>query len=593
MKTLIISLNSKYIHAALAPWYLKVCCGPECGEVKVLEHTVNDDPGGVLTSIYREKPDVAAFSCYIWNIGYVTGLVSNLKKVLPGLVIILGGPEVSYDSRETMDINTDIDYIITGEGEAAFPKLVAYLNGNKQASALEAIEGLCFRNSCGTSLNTPALIRDLDSIPSPYTRDMLEALGSRIVYFESSRGCPFSCTYCLSSTFAGVRYFSMERVRRELTMLFDKGVRQVRFVDRTFNCNKARAMDIFRHIIGLYRSAAEVGGKPEINFHFEAAADLFDGEMLELLAQAPDGLMQMEIGVQTVNESVLEAIDRKTDTGRLCDNVRKLRAAGNINLHLDLIAGLPFEDFASFRTSFNTVYGLAPHQLQLGFLKLLKGTRIRRQADLYGYGFTDYPPYEILFGEYMNFNEMIELKGMEELLDRYYNSGRFADTIRYLLQFFNSAFDFYLGFYRSNLLKGRTRLPAALKELYAVLNEYAEDISGCDIAAVREFMRLDFLSSESSGCLPHELSRLVEEAFRDDCFDFLKREENIKCYLPGFLGLPAKAIYKKVHFELFNLDFSSGTISFEPERQTVLLFNYTKKDRVSGRYSYSEINIRL
>ena len=590
MKTLIIALNSKYIHSALAPWYLKASCGRECGEVRVLEFTINDDPGILLSSIYREKPDVAAFSCYIWNIRHVLGLVSNLKKVLPGLVIVLGGPEVSYDPRETLTMNTDIDYILTGEGETAFPKLTAYLNGRGQASALEDIEGLCFRNSYGTGLNTPALIHEPDSIPSPYTCDMLEALGSRIVYYESSRGCPFSCTYCLSSTFEGVRYFSMERVKRELTMLFEKGVRQVKFVDRTFNCNKARAMEIFRHIIGLYHSKPtdDGGGKPEINFHFEAAADLFDGETLELLAQAPPGLIQLEIGVQTVNEEALEAIDRRTDIDRLCDNVRRLRSAGNINLHLDLIAGLPFEDIASFRTSFDTVYGLAPHQLQLGFLKLLKGTRIRSQADLYSYGFTNYPPYEILFSKYMSFDELIELKGMEELLDRYYNSGRFSNTLTFLLQFINSAFDFYLGFYRFNLSKGLTHLPAVLKELYTVLYEYAADVCGSRIDAVMEFMRLDFLSSESSGSLPPKLARPVKEAFRDSCFDFLKKDENISRYLPGFFGLPAKTIYKKVHFEPFNLDFSSSTISFDPARQTVLLFNYSEKDRVSGLYSYSE-----
>ena len=589
MKTLIIALNSKYIHSALGAWYLKASCGSECGEVKVLEYTINDDSGAILSSIYRERPDVAAFSCHIWNIRQVLGLVSNLKKVLPGLIIVLGGPEVSYDSRETLAANNDIDYIIAGEGEAAFPKLIACLNGVKDSPSPEAIEGLCFRSLGGTCLNVPGFIRELDSIPSPYTAEMLEALSGRIVYFESSRGCPFSCSYCLSSTFEGVRYFSLERVRRELTMLFGAGVRQVKFVDRTFNCSKARAMEIFRHIIGLYRLRTdEEGGRPEINFHFEAAADLFDDEMLELLAQAPTGLIQLEIGVQTVNAAALEAIDRRTDTERLCRNVRKLREAGNINLHLDLIAGLPLEDFASFRTSFDAVYRLSPHQLQLGFLKLLKGTRIRRQADSHGYAYTDCPPYEILFSKYMSYAEIIELKGIEGLLDRYNNSGRFGNTLRYLLRFFTSPFDFYLAFFRFNLSKGSAaRLPAALKGLYALLSEFAEGVPGCDAAAVKEFMRLDFLASEGPGAMPAALAGQAGEGFRDSCFAFLKNEENVKRWLPGFAGIPAKAIYKKVHFEIFNLDFSSGAPGYAPDRQTVLLFDYSARDRVSGLYGYS------
>lgn len=592
MKTLIIALNSKYIHSALAPWYLKASCGLDCGEVKVLEFTINDDPGSLLSSIYREKPDIAAFSCYIWNIGYVLALVSNLKKVLPGLVIILGGPEVSYDPHEIMAVNKGIDYIIAGEGEEAFPKLVACLNENIDLSAFKGMDGLNLRDSKGTGPNSMAMIHELDSIPSPYTQDMLEALGSRIVYYESSRGCPFSCAYCLSSTFKGVRYFSMDRVRRELTMLFEKGVRQVKFVDRTFNCSKARAMEIFELIIGLYSTKSNEDGavKPEINFHFEVAADLFDEKMLELLSKAPSGLIQLEIGVQTVNETVLDAIDRRTDIGVLCDNVRRLRSPGNINLHLDLIAGLPFEDISSFRTSFDIVYALAPHQLQLGFLKLLKGTRIRHEANIHSYGFTDSPPYEILASKYMSFDELIELKGMEELLDRYYNSGRFGKTLDFLLKFFDSPFDFFLGFYRCNLSKGFTRLPAPLKELYSVLYEYAGNVCGNNINAVLEFMRLDFLSSDSSGCLPPKLDRPTKEGFRDSCFDFLKKEVNIRRFLPQFLGLPAKTIYKKVHFELFNLDFSSGAISFQPARQTVLLFNYSEKDRVSGLYSFSELS---
>lgn len=582
-------MNSKYIHASPSPWFLKACCGPECGEVGVAEYTINDDPGAVLSQIYGEKPDVAAFSCYIWNIGLVLQLVTDLKKVLPQLKIILGGPEVSFDAPEILETHPEIDYVITGEGERAFARLAAVLNGNG-ASGPEEIGGLCLRYSGGMRLNAAIPVDDLDALPSPYTPEMLRTVGNRIVYYESSRGCPFSCSYCISSTFSGVRYFSMDRVKRELTLLFDSGIRQVKFTDRTFNCSKARAMEIFGHIAGLYgRSRALSGAEPDINFHFEAAADLFDDEMLDLLASVPPGLIQLEIGLQTMNEKTLDAVSRRTDLTRLCNNVRRLRAAGNVHLHLDLIAGLPFEDFASFRESFDAVYGLRPHQLQLGFLKLLKGTRIRREASLHGYGFSDRPPYEVFFSKYLSFDELLDLKGVEGLLDRYYNSGRFAYTLGFMLEHPGSAFDFFLAFHRFNRTQGRTRLPAALKDLYGLLAEFAASATGIDADALKEFMRLDYFGTDSSGSLPRELYRPVADDFRDRCFTFLRNGSNVGSCIPAMTGLPAKEIYKKVHFELFSLDFSSGAPRYDKNARTVLLFDYTSRNRVTGAYRFLQL----
>lgn len=586
MKTLIIALNSRYIHSALAPWSLKACCGPECGEVGVAEHTINDEPGAVLSQIYREKPNVAAFSCYLWNIRFVWQLLPELKKVLPELKIILGGPEVSFDSQEIMDARPEVDYVVAGEGEQAFSKLLAALNG-KGTSGPEDIDGLCFRHPGGTSFNAAVPVEEPAVLPSPYTPEMLRATGNRIVYYESSRGCPFSCSYCLSSTFSGVRYFPMDRVKRELSLLFDSGLRQVKFTDRTFNCSKPRAMEIFSHIAGLCdRRRALGGGEPDVNFHFEAAADLFDDEMLDLLARVPPGLIQLEIGLQTMNEKALDAVSRKTDLARLCDNVRRLRAAGNIHLHLDLIAGLPFEDFASFRESFDAVYGLRPHQLQLGFLKLLKGTRIRREAALHGYGFSSSPPYEMLFNKYLGFDELLALKGVEELLDRYFNSGRFSYTLEFLLKHLGPAFDFFLAFHRFNLARGLNRLPAGLKELYGLLAEFAASTGAVDADALKEFLRLDYLGTDGSGSLPQGLYRPAASDFRDKCFSFLRREGNVRNCIPALAGLPAKEIYKKVHFDLFSLDFSSGAARYDENARTVLLFDYTSKDRVTGAYRF-------
>ncbi|HHW48406.1 MAG TPA: B12-binding domain-containing radical SAM protein, partial [Clostridiaceae bacterium] len=391
MRTVLVALNSKYIHSSLAPWYLKAACGDGCGEIIVLEYTINDDIENVLGEIYSLKPDVAAFSCYIWNIGKALRLSENLKKVLPSVKIVLGGPEVSFDAEKIMEENQFIDYIITGEGEAAFKSLLTALKDLKdepEKSLLSSIGSLVYRFDGNIFSNNPCeLIKDLDQIPSPYTGEMLASTSDKVVYFESSRGCPFSCSYCLSSTIDGVRHFSLDRVKSELFKLIKAGVKLVKFVDRTFNCNKARAKEIFKFVIEHGENTA---------FHFEAAADLFDDEMIEMLSQAPSGRIQFEIGIQSTNMQTLAAVNRKSNLDRVFDNVRKLRQHGNIHLHLDLIAGLPYEDFCSFKTSFDAVYSLKPHNLQLGFLKMLKGSKIRREAYKYSYNYRSYPPYEVL-----------------------------------------------------------------------------------------------------------------------------------------------------------------------------------------------------
>jgi radical SAM superfamily enzyme YgiQ (UPF0313 family) len=306
----------------------------------------------VLAAIYSEKVDVAAFSCYIWNIFFVLRLARNLKKVCPGIITILGGPEVSYDGNMLMEEELAVDYVIAGEGEESLGKLLEHLQTG--VTDFACIKGLTYRNGNSIS-NTEGfpVIENLDTVPSPYTDGMLASLEDRIVYFEASRGCPFGCTYCLSSTTKGVRNFSIDRVIRDLDRLIKAGVKQVKFVDRTFNCNRARAKEIFKYII---EKASHT------NFHFEAAADLFDDEMLDILSKAPQGIIQVEIGIQTTNPRTLAAIERKTDLEQVLENVRRLKEPGNIHIHLDLIAGLPFEDYSSFRRSFDDVYRLKPHR---------------------------------------------------------------------------------------------------------------------------------------------------------------------------------------------------------------------------------------
>lgn len=586
MKSLLIAVNSKYIHAALAPWYLKAACRPECGEVKVMEFTINDSPDSVLARIYSEQPDTAAFSCYIWNIGFVLKLAANLKKVLPHTTIILGGPEVTYDSEDVLGKYDFVDYVLAGEGEASISGLLLNItrSGRNRELELQSIPGLSYRNSEGNVVsNRAAVIENLDSICTPYTDEMLSSLGNRIAYFESSRGCPFSCSYCLSSITKGVRYFSLDRVFRDLTRLAGSGARQVKFVDRTFNCNRERAVEIIRFIIDNF---TDENGKAMLNFHFEAAADLFDDRLLEVLAQAPRGLVQFEIGVQTVNTDTLEAINRKTDLYILFGNFRKLRQLDNIHLHLDLIAGLPYENYESFVHSFNSVYAARPHQLQLGFLKLLKGSALRAASESYGFVFRDYPPYEVLCNNFIKYDELIILKGIEDLVDRYFNSGRFANTLSYIIgNYYDGAFGFYFELY--NYFNDNDLLYKSLpqRELYSILytfsGRYAANV---EHLRIYELLRLDFLTSDNSRNLPPVLRKDMSSEFRDACFSFLKSEDNLAKYLPGYKGIPAKTIIKQVHFEQFSfdvLDFSNRSIT--------MLFDYSQRDEVTGLYRHFKV----
>lgn len=611
MKSVIVALNSKYIHSSLAAWYLKASCESGCGEVKVLEFTINDHPDQVLEAVYREKADVAAFSCYIWNIAYVLKVVENLKKVAPETVILLGGPEVSFDAEELIRSSRSIDYIITGEGEISFKLFLKRFSAFKgkgndrlrrqqtqiepERPGFEDIEGLVYREKDKIISNASyVLIKDLDSISSPYTDEMLASLGNRIVYYESSRGCPYSCSYCLSSTFKGVRLFSIERVKKDLELLINCHVKQVKFVDRTFNCNKARAKEIFSFIIASCKGREVSGSSSFTNFHFEAAADLFDDEMLHILSRAPEGLIQLEIGIQTTNVPALEAINRKTDLQKVFNNIHEIKTMGNIHLHLDLIAGLPFENYDSFKSSFNEVYSLKPHQLQLGFLKMLKGSKVREEAGDHGYCYREYPPYEVLFNKYISFDELLELKGIEELVERYYNSGRFVRSLEYVIgQFYPTAFEFYREFHTFNRQRGYLKYPVSSREQYSILIEFLKRNTACEVFCIAvDMLKLDFLSTDNSGNLPGGMQSQAGGDFKDRCFAFLKDESNVALYLPQYQGVPAKQIFKQVHFEVFDYGVhQEGENSEIAMKRTVILFDYGSRSRVTGRYKYHAVNL--
>ncbi len=406
MKTIIVAINAKYIHSNLAVWYLKASCGVSCGDVGVFEHTINERLDEILYHIIEEMPDNIVFSCYIWNIDYIKKLAANIKKVFRDCSIILGGPEVSFDCEQFMHENPDVDYIIRGEGEEAFPMLLECLNGRNVSK--REIPGLILRQD-GVVKPDKCLniVKKLDNIPSPYLPEMLSSLGGRIAYYESSRGCPFECSYCLSSTIKGMRYFSMDRVEKDLEKLIKAGVGQIKFVDRTFNCHKKRSKQIINLLLDL---SDKYSVTDNINFHFEADAHLFDGDFMVFLKKIPRGLIQFEVGIQSTKSITLKEVDRRCEVDKSLENIRKIVSLGNIHLHAGLIAGLPFEDMHSFGEAFNRVFSLKAHQIQLGFLKMLKGSKIRKEADLHGYLFRDYPPYEVLSNKYMDSFEIVTKK---------------------------------------------------------------------------------------------------------------------------------------------------------------------------------------
>lgn len=580
MKTVIVAVNSKYVHSSLAPWYLKASCDAGCGDVKVMEFTINESPDVVLTRIYKEDCDVAAFSCYIWNIEFVHKICGNLKKVSPNIKIIYGGPEVSYCPQAILRGNSFVDYVISGEAEITFNDLLLFLN--KGIGKLSNVKGLSYKKN-GEIIESDSfsLVDNLDLISSPYTKEMLSFVGSRIIYFESSRGCPFSCSYCISSTFEGIRYFSMARVKSELKWLMSKGIKLIKFVDRTFNCNKERAKDIFKFIIDNVQQTM---------FHFEIAADLLDEEMLELLSRAPKGLIQFEIGVQSTNQDTLAAVRRKTKLKEVLYYVNRLVEMGNIHIHVDLIAGLPLEGYDSFKSSFDDVFGLKAHNLQMGFLKMLKGSSIRKESALYGYRFRDYPPYEVLGNKSISFREMTRLKEIEEVLERYHNSSRFIKTLEYVIEnYFSSPFVFFETLAQFYLNEGCFERSVSGRGLYTIFLRFLSNLeNGADIGLINELLKFDFLASNNTNNLPDGIERIYSKNFRGRCFEFLKYQENVEKYLPKFSGMTPKKIFTKIHFELFNHNVLDNGRILSGDNM-VIMFNYDNYDKVLGHYEFAEV----
>lgn len=564
MKFLLVAVNAKYIHSNPAVYSLKRFAGEYTDAVEIAEYTINNRMEDILEDIYRRKPDAIGFSCYIWNIGMVEKLMGELHKLLPQLPVFLGGPEVTYDADKLLRKYPYLTGIFIGEGEATFAQVVKYYV-KKNPESLEDIPGLMLRSGM-TPERKPLNLTDV-----PFLYDDMAPFTHRIIYYETQRGCPFRCSYCLSSIDKTVRFRDIEVVKRELAFFLEKKVKQVKFVDRTFNCNHDHAMAVWQY---LYEHDNGV-----TNFHFEIAGDILREDEIALVAKMRPGLVQFEIGVQSTNTDTLREIRRVMDIEKLKQVVAALKAAHNVHIHLDLIAGLPYEDYDSFARSFDDVYAMEPEQLQLGFLKVLKGSYMAEMAESYGLVYTDYAPYEVLYTNWLSFTEICRLKRIEEMVEIYYNSGQFAHSLPVMIaDFGQGAFAFYealADFYEEQGFFVET--PSRIYRYQALLS-FAKSIHPERQELYKELLLFDLYVRENLKSRPdfapdlHDLQPVIHA--------FYKKEESERRYLPHLSEIPAPQLSRMTHLEPFSYSVWATDVSGVkrlPE-QAFLLFDYDHRD---------------
>lgn len=585
MKILLVAVNAKYIHSNPAVYSLRTFAGKYSEYIKIVEMTINHTEDEILKAIYLEKAEVVAFSCYIWNIEMIKRITSNLKMVQRTVKIWYGGPEVSYDAEDRLKDSKNLDGIMIGEGEQTFLELASYyVDGN---SRMEDINGIAFKESAKLSegkvtegcTTEAGIVRTdprkplcLDEIPFPYAN--IEDFNNRIIYYESSRGCPFSCSYCLSSIEKTVRHRSLELVKRELMIFLKHKVPQVKFVDRTFNCNKQHAMEIWRFI--------KDNDNGITNFHFEISADLLSEEEIDFLAALRPGQVQLEIGVQSTNPDTIQAIHRKMDLNKLRANVARIKTANNIHQHLDLIAGLPYEDEESFERSFNEVYRMQPDQLQLGFLKILHGSLMEAEHSAYKVVCHEDPPYEVLSTDALDYDAVLRLKGICEMVEVYYNSAQFTCSIRYLEHRYRSPMRLYRdisNYYQSHGLSSISH--SRIKRYEILLDFYKE-----------------FLEQETGDDTSLELSLMKELLIYD-----LYLREDLKS-LPSFMvKKPLKYSYPQIcqkydldksttHVLQFTHDIAASVQQGVPvKHDTTIAFDYKNRDPLTKAASVTIVEL--
>ena len=569
MKVLLTAVNAKYIHSNPAVYSLQkfvTAYAPEYGRnVELAEFTINHYADDILQEIYRRRPDVVAFSCYIWNLQMIERVLEDLPRVLPEVQIWAGGPEVSYDAPEFLKKHDCMTGVMMGEGEETFLELMEYWHGKKK---LNEIPGITWRDGEGEIKVQPGRpLLDMNRIPFLY--DELDDFEHRIIYYESSRGCPFSCSYCLSSIDKSVRFRDAQTVVKELQFFLDRKVPQVKFVDRTFNCRHSHALTIWNYIREHDNGIT--------NFHFEIAADLLNEEELALLNTMRPGLVQLEIGVQSTNQKTIEAIDRVMDFSHLCSVVKRVQSGHNIHQHLDLIAGLPWENFDSFRQSFNDVYHLYPDQLQLGFLKVLKGSRMQEKAEEYGIVYHSDPVYEVFYTNWISYQEILELKQIEDMVEVYYNSGQFPNTIRHLEKEFCDPFTMYqrmAAFYGQQGWWGQSH---SRMQRFEMLREFIHSISENGI--YDELLLLDLYLRENSKSRPKWAPDLQNE--KKQFLDWFRQEEQEHQVLKGYEGFSARQMMNMVHLERFSIE-TAQLCGWEHQKEDTqecwVLFDYRNRN---------------
>ena len=547
MKILLAACNAKYIHSNLAVYDLQAYASDYADHIVLKEYTINQQKDDIMRDIYLEHPDVVCVSCYIWNISFVKELMADLIKILPGADFWAGGPEVSYDAEKFLTENSEFKGVMVGEGEETFKELAGYYV-EKNPQNLKDMTGICYKDGDRIIHNGWRQIMDLSSIPFIY-KDLSE-FKNRIIYYESSRGCPFSCSYCLSSIDKKLRFRDTETVKKELQFFIDNKVPQVKFVDRTFNCKHDHAMAIWKYINEHDNGVT--------NFHFEISADLLREEELQEMSTMRPGLIQLEIGVQSTNPDTIKAIHRTMDFEKLKGIVDRIHSFGNIHQHLDLIAGLPYEDYDSFRNSFNDVYALKPQQLQLGFLKVLKGSHMMEMCKEYGIVYKTQEPYEVLSTKWLDYDHVLKLKTVENMVEVYYNSGQFQNTLEYLENFFPDAFSIYERLGSFYMEKGYGDVSHTRMRRYEILLEFLEDVPEISMDQVKDQMVYDLYLRENLKSRP-DFAR-DQKPFERQIWDFRKREK----------------VAKNAHVEVF----ADGT---------VLLFNYADRDPLTNNAHVTDV----
>lgn len=579
MKILLAAINAKYIHsnpavyslAAYAREYLSIEEKEQC-RIEIAEYTINHRVENIYGDIYKKRPDIIGFSCYIWNWEYIQEIITELSKLLPGIKIYLGGPEVSFTAEKILQEYPFLQGIMEGEGEELFLQLCKFYSKKENENKLPKIEGIITpkkneeKKEEEAIQNSERKLLSMDQIPFIY-KDMKE-FANRIVYYESSRGCPYRCSYCLSSIDKQLRFRSLDKVKEELKFFLDKKVMQVKFIDRTFNCNRNHALEIWKYLL------KEDNGIT--NFHFEVSADLIREEELELFKKMRPGLIQLEIGVQSTNPATIKEIDRTMDLAILKKNVAVINSYGNIHQHLDLIAGLPFEDYETFKHSFNQVYEMEPNQLQLGFLKVLKGAKMWRNAKEYGLFYTTKPPYEVLYTKWISYEEILRLKRIEEMVEIFYNSSQFTYTMAMLVKEFTTPFDLYeeLAFFYED--RGYLLNSPARTYRYQILLDFCIMKAEEKKEMYTQLLIFDLYLREKVKTRPDFAS--FPDHYKEISYEIYKREEEKRTLLAEYREYNSKQLSKMTHLEIFTYSvWEKGNCRLCKDSEPVI-FDYKRRN---------------